>query len=60
VEERIDAVFDAVAWAVRYSKGGLGYREAMSMDGWELRRFGRALERLIEAENESGRKKDGD
>jgi hypothetical protein len=59
VQERIEGAFDAVAYLMRYSKGGVSYREAMGMDGWELRHIGRAIERLVEAENGSGRGKDG-
>lgn len=54
--DRIEQIWDDVAWATRTSKGGLTVRDALGMhpfaplSAWHVRQFKGALGRLLEKE----------
>jgi hypothetical protein len=50
-----DRVYRSVAYVMRYSKGGVRYETAMSMDMRRLRRIERALSALVDEEVEAAK-----
>lgn len=51
VEDFVDGVYDQVVYVMRYSKGGVNWRDAMGMESRKLRKIETALSRLVGRES---------
>lgn len=50
-DERLDELFDDIAYLMRYSKGAITEERAMKMPRWKRQRHMQALARLVRTEN---------
>lgn len=51
----LDHIYDSMVYLMRYTKGGISHRDVIEMDRWQIKRWQKAVERLLKAENSSGK-----